>query len=55
MFGRIFFGCHWLADTIVGATIGIVIGYIVYGMGPYYCSNYTNISLIQPAFCQTPM
>lgn len=36
MLGRIYFGCHYVLDTIFGASIGIIITYLYHT----FCMNY---------------
>ena len=34
-FSRIYYQCHWINDTIIGALIGLITGYLTYSTVSY--------------------
>lgn len=40
MFGRVYFGCHWIGDTMVGASIGAVIALTVHTLFDSLCQAF---------------
>lgn len=33
-FGRVYYGCHWVGDTVAGALVGAVMSYICFSLAP---------------------
>jgi len=42
-FGRVYFACHWVGDTIIGASIGILMGNLLSYIRNYYCYELYSI------------
>jgi membrane-associated phospholipid phosphatase len=38
MLGRVFFGCHWILDTVVGASIGAGMATLAHTAVSYGCT-----------------
>lgn len=44
-FGRVYYACHWIGDTIVGSLIGIALGCAIFYLSTQTCGGVESIDL----------